>query len=306
MDFRNLEDYIIEIDNEKNITKAAARLGISQSALNQQLLKLEKELGTPLFIRSRGALRPTPAGRIYLDGARQIRLIRTDTARKIQDAIHTSRHQLKIGLNAGRFVYMFTEIYPELHRQYPEMDFRPVEMSLLYLQPALADGTIDLGFVTITEDAKAEGTYEKIREEELVVLVPSDDPVCREAVVSRLHPRFPEIDLRLLRDREFVLMLQNTVTGSLVSKCFESAGFTPKTVMETTYSSDIPALARSFRCCGIVNEYAFTSVPEGYRAFSLTNHPRWDFCIIYRSNAYLTEPARSLIRLVKERWGAGA
>ena len=52
MDFRECE-YMVEIAKENNITKAAKNLFISQSALNQQLLKLEKELGTQLFVRSR-------------------------------------------------------------------------------------------------------------------------------------------------------------------------------------------------------------------------------------------------------------
>ena len=41
MDFRECE-YMVEIAKENNITKAAKNLFISQSALNQQLLKLEK------------------------------------------------------------------------------------------------------------------------------------------------------------------------------------------------------------------------------------------------------------------------
>ena len=52
MDFRQLE-YILEIAKENNITRAAKNLFISQSALNQQLLKLEQELGVQLFYRSR-------------------------------------------------------------------------------------------------------------------------------------------------------------------------------------------------------------------------------------------------------------
>ncbi|MFR4905317.1 MAG: LysR family transcriptional regulator [Mediterraneibacter faecis] len=42
-------------------------IAITWSALNQQLLKLEKELGTPLFYRSRTDWHPTPAGEIYLN-----------------------------------------------------------------------------------------------------------------------------------------------------------------------------------------------------------------------------------------------
>ena len=50
MDLKQLE-YIVEIAKEKNITKAAKKLYITQSALNQTLLKLEKEIGEPLFER---------------------------------------------------------------------------------------------------------------------------------------------------------------------------------------------------------------------------------------------------------------
>lgn len=53
MDLLHLE-YMIKIAEENNITKAAQKLFITQSALNQQLLKLEKELGTQLFVRSIG------------------------------------------------------------------------------------------------------------------------------------------------------------------------------------------------------------------------------------------------------------
>ena len=46
MDTKQIE-YIIKIAEENNITRAAEKLFITQSALNQQLLKLEKELGIP-------------------------------------------------------------------------------------------------------------------------------------------------------------------------------------------------------------------------------------------------------------------
>lgn len=46
MDTRQIE-YILKIAEENNITHAAAKLFITQSALNQQLIKLENELGTP-------------------------------------------------------------------------------------------------------------------------------------------------------------------------------------------------------------------------------------------------------------------
>lgn len=63
--------YILTIAQEGGISKAAAKLFITQSALDQQLLKLEHELGTRLFsapaaalpsLRPAGSTRTTPAG----------------------------------------------------------------------------------------------------------------------------------------------------------------------------------------------------------------------------------------------------
>ena len=50
MDLRQIEN-IIAIEQEQSISKAAQKLYITQYALNQQLLKIEKELGVPLFER---------------------------------------------------------------------------------------------------------------------------------------------------------------------------------------------------------------------------------------------------------------
>ena len=66
MDLKQIE-YIVKIADENNITRAAEKLFITQSALNQQLLKLEKELGIQLFYRSRTDWHPTEAGLVYLE-----------------------------------------------------------------------------------------------------------------------------------------------------------------------------------------------------------------------------------------------
>lgn len=48
MDTKQIE-YILKIADEHGITRAAEKLYLTQSALNQQLLKLEKELGRSAF-----------------------------------------------------------------------------------------------------------------------------------------------------------------------------------------------------------------------------------------------------------------
>ena len=82
MDTKQIE-YILKIAEENNITRAAEKLHLTQPALNQQLLRLERELGLQLFYRSRTDWRPTPAGEIYLENARKMLLLKQETYKQL-------------------------------------------------------------------------------------------------------------------------------------------------------------------------------------------------------------------------------
>ena len=71
MDTKQIE-YIVMIADQKSITRAAEKLFITQSALSQQLQKLEEELDVSLFIRNKSDWIPTPEGEVYLENAREI------------------------------------------------------------------------------------------------------------------------------------------------------------------------------------------------------------------------------------------
>ena len=64
--------YFQEVAREGNLTRAAAMLNLSQSALSTQIRQLEERLGHPLFERTGRAMTLTEAGRIALDHAERI------------------------------------------------------------------------------------------------------------------------------------------------------------------------------------------------------------------------------------------
>ena len=212
MDFRECE-YMVEIAKENNITKAAKNLFISQSALNQQLLKLEKELGTQLFVRSRTDWHPTEAGEAYLQGAQKALLIKQDTYKRIYNITHSGKSELKIGLTTNRGIRMFTQIYPKLHKKYDELRISPQEMSVANLQQELKAGTIDLGFVTLRADQRTNDDYLTIGSEEMCVLVPRMHPLCDRYSFS--GSELPVINLKDIKYEPFVVMSHASTTGAL-------------------------------------------------------------------------------------------
>ena len=64
--------------------RAAQRLNVTQSAVSQRLRALEAQVGSVLIVRSR-PLRPTSAGQLLLKHTKQMRLLRADLERDLQE-----------------------------------------------------------------------------------------------------------------------------------------------------------------------------------------------------------------------------
>ena len=64
--------YFRTIARESSLTRAAGKLNLSAPALSVQLRQLEDSLGHPLFVRGRGGLSLTEAGRVALECAETI------------------------------------------------------------------------------------------------------------------------------------------------------------------------------------------------------------------------------------------
>ena len=71
MEIRQLQ-YFLEVAKQKNMTKAAEVLHISQPALSKMVKNLEEELGMTLIIRSNKSSEVTDAGRIVMEYAQKM------------------------------------------------------------------------------------------------------------------------------------------------------------------------------------------------------------------------------------------
>ena len=77
-------DYVIAVAECRSISQAAEMLYISQPSLSRYLSNLENELGVNLFVRTLNGTELTEAGKIYLEYAKEIKLLRSTMDSKIK------------------------------------------------------------------------------------------------------------------------------------------------------------------------------------------------------------------------------
>ncbi len=293
MDLKQLE-YIVEIAKEKNITHAAEKLFISQSALNQQLLKLEKELGTQLFHRSRTDWRLTEVGEIYVENAKKILEIQKNTYNQIYDCIEQHKRKLTIGLTAGRGIELFTSIFSEFQKLYPNVIVEPKELSVYEQQKKIEKGELDLGFMTLSKEQRTKDNYIVLYSEEMVLITSKKHPFVNSK--SAEEP----VNLFDLKKEPFVFMNKRSTNRDVIDEIFKNAGFEPKILFETTYTSSIVRAVEFNLCCAVVPHYYAKPENKKLSYFRLKDYPSWDVAISYKKDSYLSKPAKAFIELAKK------
>ena len=301
MDLKLLE-YIVAIADYGNITKAAEALYITQSGLNQQLIRLEKELDTQLFYRTKRSLHPTQAGKIYIENAREILRIRRNTYLQLHDLNHNITGELSFGLSWEHGINMFVEIFPEFVKRYPGINVRLYERRVNEQQEMLRTGRLDLAFIMLTEKDKVDLEYIHLCDEEFILGVPRSHPLAQKYAAPPGEP-LTTIDLREFREEKFSFMFSSSTQRSAIDPLFQEAGFTPKIIFETSMNYALAKMVCAGLCCTIM-PYDYAINDENGAWFRLKSRPTWYGVIAYSGKLRLNDSVRYLIQLI-QRYARG-
>ena len=167
--------YILAIARKKNMTKAAEELYVSQSSLSQYLSKLESELGTPLFFRSKGSLSLTPAGKLYVAAAEEVIRIKDHLYQSIQNI--DNRGHITIGVTSQFGLKMLTELIPPYKQLFPDVTIEISETNVPSLTKMILDESIDCGIMAINEIPPfSPNQVDVLRMEEVYWAIPKTHP----------------------------------------------------------------------------------------------------------------------------------
>jgi DNA-binding transcriptional LysR family regulator len=240
MELRQLR-YFVTLAEELHFGRAAAREYIVQSALSQQVQRLERELGVRLLERSTHQVSLTAAGAAFLAEARQI-LAHTDRAAAIARSAAAASAALRVAIIDASYDSM-PQILHEVQARYPALVIHQVEASVPEQYQQLTDGRLDVG-IGRAAHAPPQVASHLFRCDPLGVLVPPGHWLAElDAIPVAVLAEEPLLLAEETRAPEF-----NQFT---VEMC-RAAGFTP-TVHEGTVESiraaaDLVAQGRCLYC----------------------------------------------------------
>lgn len=224
MNFNQLENFLC-VCEENNITKAAHKLYISQSALSQQISRLEQEVGAPLFARNGNMLHLLPGGSVLQASARRI-LNEYDQA---INSIHSlnfvqTSSALNVAIVKPRAFLLMSYILPRFNEIYPDIQIIVNEVDRFEVEPLLLSGTADLGFCNPPEYMPLKKNL--IFNEQLLVAVPPDHPI--NQAHHEHDGRYPIIRPEELNHQPFIMQSADSSIFQYAQEFFKTYKLMPK------------------------------------------------------------------------------
>lgn len=169
MELRHLR-YFVAVADEKNFTRAAARLNIAQPPLSRQIQQLEDELGVVLIEKGSRPLRLTEAGKFFHAHAQEL-LDKAVDLKAMTQRVGKLDRKFAIGFVASTLYGLLPEIVRRFRERYQTLDISFHELTTVEQLQALKDGRIDVGFGRLKSEDPAIRRI-VLREESLIVALP--------------------------------------------------------------------------------------------------------------------------------------
>ncbi|MDQ6418174.1 LysR family transcriptional regulator [Paenibacillus sp. LHD-117] len=294
MELRQL-NYVIQIANEKNFSRAADKLHIAQPSLSQQLSKLEQELGLLLFRRTTNSVELTQAGQVFVEKSQSILDAVEQLKQEMDDMAQMRRGRLVVGTLPITGSHVLPLVLPIFGALYPQIEVVLVEETTAKLEQLTASGGTDISLLSLPL-IDSSLAWEPYLEEEICLAVPRQHPLAKSDSPVRIAD---------LKDEPFIGLKRGQGFRQITVELCEGAGFTPQIVFESSNIDTVQSLVAGGM--GIAFVPQMLTRPEGTDFapvyLPLSTKPTRTLVIASRKGRYLSKAAQSFITALNETIG---
>ncbi|MGV7350063.1 LysR family transcriptional regulator [Mycobacterium kansasii] len=185
MELRHLR-YFLAAAEAGNVTRAAERCFVAQSALSTQIARLEAEVGSELFVRSARGVRLTAAGEALRPRAEHLLAVADKLKADMAALRGILAGSLRIGMIQGAPQSLdLVGLIAEFHSRYPDVDISVRTGASNQLARDVLDSALDLAIVaTRPEELPGALLVTPLFNDPLVAVVMSDDLILDDQPVS--------------------------------------------------------------------------------------------------------------------------
>lgn len=299
----NIKDYsyIVEIANQKNLTAAAERLCITQSALTKFVHRVEQELGTPLFYRRGKRFVLTPIGRVYVEKGEEI--IRVDQT--LRDEIHKMKingaDTIRLGYGAGFAEFIMDHLLPAYFALPHTRSISVQEGASSRLIQNVEKGELDL-CLAYAKTHRPGLNYTPLRHTQLVLAVPEQSHLLAAAEPREDFP-YPVLEETNWLREPYIYLSAFTQSGSAAFRYFSQLGSWPNSRL---YVRDVRgalnAVAHGLGNC-IVMEPPYVKAGIRLLCLPLLAQPEEEIYMVTLKGVYFDQSLAKLQEIIKKLYG---
>ncbi|MBP2651050.1 MAG: transcriptional regulator [Firmicutes bacterium] len=178
----NRYDAFITIIETGSFTKAAEKLGYTQSAISQIVHSLEQELATTLLLRSRKGITLTPDGEELLPYIKELRNSYRELIEKQKEMQGLQSGLVRIGTFSSVSCHWLPGLMKDFKERYPSVNFELHQGEYTSIAQLIKQGSVDFGFVNPA--AVSNLNTIPLKQDEMLAVIPTNHPLVAAEKVS--------------------------------------------------------------------------------------------------------------------------
>jgi len=220
MELRHLR-YFVAVAEAQNLSLAAQRLVITQSALRRQLYDLQEKLGISLWRHFSSRIALTAAGQVFYHRAREVLAAAEAAVGEARSVAHATVNRVRFGQYGALWTDYHARALRRFARRYPDVQLEQVDAKPAELIAALGRGTIDIALLdAVALTGPGDQAHRRLATFPAILAMGTGNPLAKRRSYA----------LAELRDAAWVTWDERAFPGrkNLLLEAAKLAGFEPR------------------------------------------------------------------------------